>query len=57
MRYPRTEEQRQHWKEYTQRYRREHPDRVKQWRINAALRLADRVRTSQQNQQEGGEQA
>lgn len=55
--YPHTEQQRQHIRQYQREYRRNNPDRARQWRINAALRLADRVRASQQNQQEGGEQA
>ena len=54
--YPRTEEQRQHWKEYTANYRRQNPERVRQWRRNYVLRAADKLR-DQARQQEGGEQA
>lgn len=46
-----TDEQRDRRNDYARRYRAEHPDRVRQWRINHALNVASRI------QREGGEDA
>lgn len=42
-----TPEARRHWNAYQRAYRRAHPDRVAQWRINAARRLAERSEQQQ----------
>lgn len=52
--YPKTDEQRQRWQEYTKCYRREHPEKVKQWRRNYIMRAAARLQAEQARQMEGG---
>lgn len=41
---PKTEEARQHMREYQRRYRREHRDKVKQWQRNFYLRQAEKLK-------------
>lgn len=43
---PKTDEARQRQNEYLRRYRREHPDRVQQWRRNYILRAAQRLKAA-----------
>ena len=36
---PQTDAEREKWNAYRREYRREHPEKVRQWRLNAARRL------------------
>ena len=49
-----TDEQRERRNEYTRRYRAANPERVRKWRIQQALNVAERVK-AQQEQLEGCE--
>ena len=49
-----TDEQRERRNEYVRRYRAANPERVRKWRIQQALNVAERVK-AQQEQLEGGE--
>lgn len=53
---PKTDEARQRQNEYLRQYRREHPERVQQWRRNYILKAAARLAGAASNdgQQIGG---